>query len=447
MSKEMRRTRLAHLAIPVLVACLLVLWMMPAKAHAADLGIDGTYDNTYEEGVETTFDLYKVASYGRDSAGKSIFVLDSRLGTVPVDVKVDINKDDYTDENKWTEDWLNSANALWLYLKGDDFADLRADIKVGDTVTTSGGAFSFDVTSNGLYLLVEAEKPKVIKDDPEHDGADTSYWVRPMFVQVLNGRTEIVTKLEESQAKTFTVTKTWEDTEDTEILRPDSVEVEILFNGDVVETIELSKDNDWTYQWSTEDEEQFDAGQWECREILDDEASKNYAVEPHEKEASGAKVFNITNVFSRYELWIHKYTPEYVQDEGKDKLKLNDFSAVFQLTGIKGGKEVYHHKAGMQIPGPGCQTIYVPNIPRGLDQLLVKEIYAGPNYTPEQPDKGKVADLILSEDKMMGIYTVEFKNNYNGTTKLDGGIVNRFEKNDGKFEYSPLKEPVIPQPQ
>ena len=47
----------------------------------------------------------------------------------------------------------------------------------------------------------------------------------------------------------YTVTKIWED-EEGEQYRPATVTVEIYCDGEVVETVELSEENDWSYSWT-----------------------------------------------------------------------------------------------------------------------------------------------------------------------------------------------------
>ena len=75
--------------------------------------------------------------------------------------------------------------------------------------------------------------------------------------------------------------------------------------------------------------------------------------------------------------------------------------------------------------------IDVPNIPRNLETLTVREVYSGANYTPVDAEQTfDVSDLELHSDGQAGTqyYQVEFENRYNGDTVISGGIVNTFRQ-------------------
>lgn len=65
----------------------------------------------------------------------------------------------------------------------------------------------------------------------------------------------VISKAEEYTPKyekiTYSVIKQWKDEPKT---RPESVEIEIYEDGTLVETKELSKENNWMYQWTTDDD-------------------------------------------------------------------------------------------------------------------------------------------------------------------------------------------------
>ena len=65
------------------------------------------------------------------------------------------------------------------------------------------------------------------------------------FEKVVTG-TSIVNTLATVEVK---VTKIWDDNENKEGLRPDSVTVYLMKGSDKVSTVELNKNNNWTYNW------------------------------------------------------------------------------------------------------------------------------------------------------------------------------------------------------
>ena len=69
----------------------------------------------------------------------------------------------------------------------------------------------------------------------------------------------------------ITVTKTWDDSDDNDKIRPDSVTVNLMNGNETVETVELSEDNKWTYTFNVPQ--------------FDDKAEIAYTVE--EKEVEG----------------------------------------------------------------------------------------------------------------------------------------------------------------
>ena len=82
------------------------------------------------------------------------------------------------------------------------------------------------------------------------------------------------------------VIKLWKGDSDKNV-RPQSIEVEIFRNGESYKTVELSKDNNWKYSWTAED----DGSVWK---VFEQSAPAGYTMTVDERETS----FIITNTFN-----------------------------------------------------------------------------------------------------------------------------------------------------
>ncbi|MBE6037805.1 MAG: Cna B-type domain-containing protein [Anaerofustis stercorihominis] len=86
------------------------------------------------------------------------------------------------------------------------------------------------------------------------------------------GEVDWVFHAEAIQFDTLTVKKVWDD--DNSKDRPESVKVNLLGDGEVVETVVLSDENDWTYTWETLD----DRYTWSVEEVVPKDYSVSYRV-------------------------------------------------------------------------------------------------------------------------------------------------------------------------
>ena len=72
----------------------------------------------------------------------------------------------------------------------------------------------------------------------------------------------IVTDVKNSKMTKYTLKKVWDNERDILEYRPDGIDVEIYLDGEVYETVNLNKDNDWTYQWNSDEN-----GDWNFKEL------------------------------------------------------------------------------------------------------------------------------------------------------------------------------------
>lgn len=143
-------------------------------------------------------------------------------------------------------EWNSLVQTLMSYIEADGIEETREEIITNNMVSFSG-------LKPGLYLV-------------KTDKIDTEDYTL-MFEECLlnipminedgtwNYEVTVNPKAEEYIPKyekiTYTVVKEWIDDKST---RPKSIDIEIYKNGSLVERKILSSENNWTYQWITDDD-------------------------------------------------------------------------------------------------------------------------------------------------------------------------------------------------
>ena len=115
---------------------------------------------------------------------------------------------------------------------------------------------------------------------------------------------------------------------------------------------------------------------------------------------------------------------------------------MFEVTGYKNNaagaeEQVYHKYVSLKFDADGKLTNEkeVDYIPVGLSKLVVREVES-PNYTVDQAVKTYTAKAGDTDDITFdgNLYTVSFKNTFNGETHFDGGVINHFNMNGNTFK-------------
>lgn len=177
--------------------------------------------------------------------------------------------------------WRILANTLVPYIERD-----------GIEATTSGvtddqGILEFASLKAGLYLVVGETKVvdgyKYIPENylvslPGLDEKDN--WLYSVVSKPKSDR-EAGSDTEDTVCK---VMKVWKDNDDKLGERPDYIEVELLRNGEVFETVKLSDENNWRYTWEKLDDKFI----WS---VTEKEVPDGYTVTINKEN----KVFVITN--------------------------------------------------------------------------------------------------------------------------------------------------------
>ncbi|MBQ1316525.1 MAG: Cna B-type domain-containing protein, partial [Lachnospiraceae bacterium] len=142
---------------------------------------------------------------------------------------------------------------------------------VGTYTTGSDGKTEIEFTSSGTYTMTETppagytaetgrwtivvSKSAVDRVQFDKDGGPNGIW--KWFYHLLfgdgttfdaaEGTLTVPNPPEETQ---ITVTKAWDDTDDQDGIRPDSVTVKLLAGSEVIDTATLDEANEWTKTWT-----------------------------------------------------------------------------------------------------------------------------------------------------------------------------------------------------
>ena len=421
------------------------------------------------EGTAFDFELYKVGHF----SGPGL-VLENEFKGSNADVSIP-NKADYKAEDyggkSWENAWLDSANTLGTFI--NSMASKPASIG-GVHTLRPGESFSQPVTDNGLYLVMS----KTVRDKVN----DKVNWTpQPMYISILNGdseatltNNEVVVKILRTPVPSkHKVTKRWEIPKGREdSLMPSEINVNILYGGDVIDTVKLNNDNNWTYDWSSDEsgekykyigegdkviefEPDKTNPKWSVVEIFDADAYKaatgkdateaelaeisklagrftvDYELpDPEITEQTGIEQFFIDNKYSKAELELTKKLDGYV--DGGDT---SNVTTAFRIVAKDAdGNEIYNNILGISFTkddevdadGYYTKTRKVTDIPVNADEITVTEVYSG-QYKGDSEKSSKREDEIVF-DSEKNLWTVTMRNDHD--YHQGSGVVNKYGDGD-----------------
>lgn len=144
-----------------------------------------------------------------------------------------------------SEGWLDLASTLTAYFERDKIEPLSTG------KTGSDGSLTFEGLEVGLYLVTGGQLIKgsylytpasFVVSLPNLNDADE--WVYDVTAEVKLEREDI----SEPPLVSRKVIKLWKDGDGEN--RPESVQVQLLRNGEVYDEVTLSEENNWTYTWT-----------------------------------------------------------------------------------------------------------------------------------------------------------------------------------------------------
>ena len=192
------------------------------------------------------------------------------------------------DSNRWTHTWT-SVNDEPLY------------------VFAQGEPIKYDVIEVG-YVDAEGNEYKGRPDGYSMDADIDKYTVT-------------ITNTRATEKTSFTVSKVWEDADNNDGIRPESVEVTLYKGETKVETVVLNEKNNWTYTW--ENLYVYQAGE-KVKYTVEETAVTGYTA-TYSETASGVVITN-THEMAVWETYITK-----VWRDNNDKSDLRPDSIKVQL--------------------------------------------------------------------------------------------------------------------
>lgn len=251
--KNRKLFRIACLAL-CLLCCVLSLQPVLAEETPETGSLILKYDQN-----GAVFSVYRVAEMTQQG-----YVLTGSFADYPVSPVADD-----------TEQWLSLAATLAAYAARDQIAP-DASGEIAQHKLTCTGLLP------GLYLVVGS----ITTQDR------TVYHPIPFLLALEEGKDSTASvKWEEETLPgvhaDYTVQKVWQDTGFEEV-RPESVTVQLLENGKVMETVTLSEENHWKHTWKQLPV----ACQWQ---VTEQDVPQGYAVTVSQSD----KAFTVTNTYQQ----------------------------------------------------------------------------------------------------------------------------------------------------
>ncbi|MBE6731079.1 MAG: Cna B-type domain-containing protein [Ruminococcaceae bacterium] len=141
-------------------------------------------------------------------------------------------------EKVWSDDDNNDGLrateiAVQLYANGQKYGEY--------VVLSEENAWTY--TFENLEVFAEGELVEYTVLEADVEGYEASY------SEITDGKITI-TNTRESELVDLVITKLWEDQDNEEKVRPESVEVELYANGELLETVTLTAEGEWKYELS-----------------------------------------------------------------------------------------------------------------------------------------------------------------------------------------------------
>lgn len=234
----MRRNRLLSIAAALLLA-LAVTLVLPQNIHAVEvdnnsLTIEFVFKNNGErlplDDVE--FRIYRVATVNKE-----------KLTVTPLP-----EFEKYQNVFKSPAEWRSKAQTLAAYVSRDRVEPLAV------RSTDENGVVRFSGLLDGMYLIAGQNKrtggytyrsEAALISLP--NTSDYYNWTDDVTVELKVARSGGSTT--DPVGRNVRALKVWDD-DGHEDERPESITVDLLQNGEVIDTVELNADNNWRFDWS-----------------------------------------------------------------------------------------------------------------------------------------------------------------------------------------------------
>ncbi len=243
--------KIIHISTLFCIMAMLCFTNIPfAFASEIDVNEQGSITIEYEEDIishEIGFKVYQITSL--DEKGMQNFLPEYENFAE----KYNINFEDVKDNSSWQYFSDNLENYINYKDKSPDYV----------SVTDDNGKYTLEGLELGIYFIQFdpcTHTEHTIYTKPSLITVGTQDPVTGQFVcdSMINPKVSVIS----SDEQNLTVKKVWENT-NSELLIADEIEIELYCDGEVFDTVTLSKENNWTATWYDIDVEKT----WAVKEI------------------------------------------------------------------------------------------------------------------------------------------------------------------------------------
>ena len=395
-------------------------------ASGLPIGVKYEVTETDVTGFTKTYDAYV---NGTISATPVETVVTNSRDTGSLEVKKTVVSDRQADHDKTftfaitLKDGNDAAENVDGKFGDIDFIDGMAEVylKDGQSVKATGLPEGLD------YIVTEADDDTFVITWTGNTGTIDSD--TPAVAEFTNTRELVDVEVE----------KVWEDSDNKFKIRPESITVELLADGDATgQTLVLDESKQWKGSFAGLDK--FKKVNGELIEIdytIDEVSVPSYTTAITAKEGK-KNSFVITNTIDLGDLVIEKDLDNFYIGDNEEVKKV---VFAFKVEGFfdKNGdgtideqtEKIFETMVGITFDGSGTNSETLKNLPAGM-LIKVTEQYSGTAYTPDTI--GPEETTIIKTGEQGALATVYFSNKYSKSNE-QSGVVNRFGMKDGKPEY------------
>ena len=317
----------------------------------------------------------------------------------------------------------------------------------GGTVTF--GDIEFKKPGTYVYKVTETGEVAFVDNDPDAVNGKT------VTVTVTDNRDGTMTATTETTAEnpvkfintrqqvSATVKKVWDDFDDLYRKRPESLDVDLMANGEKERTVTLNAGNQWTV--TVKDLPKYDAeGEEIAYTWVEGKMPAGYELTNTETEG---RVTTLTNSRRYGDLVIRKDLTKYNDFiSSHDDAVTDQVTFIFHITAKKGDKTVYEDYAGLTFNGEEMiNSVEIRGmIPVGA-VVTVEEEYSGAGYAV-QGQSTKTVTITDPTDAEAEVAEADLTNAYDDRIPGGYGIVNHYTKDNGRWTGENIGDNRVPAP-
>jgi len=315
-------------------------------------------------------------------------------------------------------------------------------VTFGDIEFKKPGTYEYKVTETGEVAFVDNDPEAVngktvtvtVTDNSDGTMTATTETTEDNPVIFINTRQQVSAK----------VIKVWDDFEDRYGKRPESLDVDLMANGEKERTVTLNAGNQWTV--TVKDLPKYDAeGEEIAYTWVEGKMPAGYELTNEETEG---RVTTLTNSRRYGDLVIRKDLTKYNNFISENPEAAADQATfIFHVTAMKGDTKVYEDYVGLTFNGKEMiNSVEIRGmIPVGAVVTVVED-YDGAGYAV-QGQSTKTVTITDPTDAEAEVAEADFTNAYDDRIPGGYGIVNHYTKDkDGKWTGENIGDNRVPAP-